>query len=215
MIEVSHLHKNFGSLAVLKDISFRIPTGSWAALTGPSGSGKTTLLGLLAGLDAPSSGSIQLENTNLSSLSEDSRAEFRARHMGFVFQSFRLIPHLTALENVRIPLELVHATNINERAQALLSRVGLADRLHHRPAELSGGEQQRVAVARAFVTKPRFLLADEPTGNLDSKNGARILELIHELQNENGSTVLVVTHDPAIAAQAKVQLRLKDGELEG
>lgn len=215
VIHIKQLVKTFGNLAVIKNVSFEIPSGRWASLTGPSGSGKSTLLSIIAGLELPTSGRVEIDGVNLATLSEDDRARFRARTMGFVFQSFRLLPHLTAFENVRVPLELagvVSGAEADERVRSVLARVGLGERGDHKPSALSGGEQQRVAVARAFVAKPRLLLADEPTGNLDSRNGAAVLDLIRDLQNEAGSTVLVVTHDPQVAALASVQLKLRDGE---
>jgi putative ABC transport system ATP-binding protein len=171
-------------------------------------------LSLLAGLDSPTSGLVRVHDTDFSKLSEDARADFRARHLGFVFQAFRLVPYLTARENVEVPLEILGQADRSARATEVLERVGLADRLHHKPSELSGGEQQRVAIARAFVTRPRVLLADEPTGNLDSKNGERVLGLLRELQAETSCTVLLVTHDPQVAALGHVQIRLRDGCLQ-
>lgn len=212
MIHVEKVRKRFGSLEVLKGLSFRVEPGSWASLTGPSGSGKTTLLGILAGLESPDEGYVKINGVDLAALNEDARADFRARNMGFIFQSFRLIPHLTALENVEVPLEIL-GDGERGAARALLEKVGLGDRLHHKPSELSGGEQQRVAIARAFVTRPRLLFADEPTGNLDSKNGAAVLALIQDLQVNSASTVLVVTHDPEVAARGSLALKLRDGEL--
>lgn len=213
VIETIRLTKVLGNLEILKGISFSVPEKSWVSLTGPSGSGKTTLLGILAGLESPTQGSVLIDGQDLSRMSEDERAEFRASNMGFVFQSFRLIPHLSALENVCIPLELLKRPNADREAAAMLERVGLADRMSHRPSELSGGEQQRVAVARAFVAKPRLLFADEPTGNLDSKNGDKILSLIQELHIENGATLVIVTHDPNIAARGNQRIQLRDGEI--
>lgn len=180
---------------------------------GASGSGKSTLLTLLAGLDLPTSGIVRVENKNLSDMSEDERSDYRAKNMGFIFQNFRLLPHLTALENVRIPLELLEADDSEERARAMLSRVGLAARMNNLPSQLSGGEQQRVAVARAFVTRPRILFADEPTGNLDSKNGQAVLEIMKELHAEYHSTLIVVTHDSHVASYGQYQLHLRDGAL--
>ena len=198
-------------LTVLRDVSFVIPTGAFVAIAGPSGSGKTTLLGLLAGLDRPSSGTVLLDDVDLTALSEDERAALRGQKVGFVFQSFQLIPTLTALENVQVPLELRGERNARPRALGLLARVGLADRTHHYPAQLSGGEQQRVALARAFVNAPRVLFADEPTGNLDSATGARIIELLEELNRDAGTTLVLVTHDPALASRAGRIIRLSDG----
>jgi putative ABC transport system ATP-binding protein len=198
-------------LTVLRDVSFIIPAGAFVAIAGPSGSGKTTLLGLLAGLDTPSSGTVLLDGVDLSALSEDERAALRGQKVGFVFQSFQLIPALTALENVEVPLELRGDRSARSRALDLLARVGLADRTHHYPAQLSGGEQQRVALARAFVNAPRVLFADEPTGNLDSATGARIIELLEELNRDAGTTLVLVTHDPALAGRAGRIIRLSDG----
>lgn len=200
-------------MSVLKNLDFSIQSGEWVSITGPSGSGKTTLLSLLAGLDLPSSGSLLLDEQRLETLSEDQRADFRARNMGFVFQSFRLMPTLTALENVQVPLELLGQKDSESAARAMLERVGLSRRLSHYPSELSGGEQQRVAIARAFVARPKILFADEPTGNLDSKNGKQVLDLLREMQADFASTLVVVTHDPQVAALAQREFRLKDGEL--
>jgi putative ABC transport system ATP-binding protein len=198
-------------LTVLRDVSFTIPAGAFVAIAGPSGSGKTTLLGLLAGLDTPTAGTVLLDGVDLAALSEDDRAALRGQKVGFVFQSFQLIPTLTALENVEVPLELRGERSARARALELLARVGLADRTHHYPAQLSGGEQQRVALARAFVNAPRVLFADEPTGNLDSATGARIIELLEELNRDAGTTLVLVTHDPALAGRAGRIIRLSDG----
>src|SRR3982750_4083238 len=199
MLQARQLTKEYQSgdhrLAVLPDVSFTIPDGAFVAIVGPSGSGKTTLLGLLAGLDVPSRGSVLLDGSDLTALSEDQRAKLRGQKVGFVFQSFQLIQTLTALENVQVPLELRGDDGAPERARELLPRVGLADRLDHFPTQLSGGEQQRVAIARAFANAPRILFADEPTGNLDSDTGSRIVQLIEQLNRESGSTVVIVTHD--------------------
>ena len=197
-------------LTVLRDITFELEAGRMLAITGPSGSGKSTLLGLLAGLDRPTSGRVLLDGQDLSALDEDQRARVRAERVGFVFQSFHLIPTLTALENVQVPLEL-RGEDPRERASELLRRVGLADRGHHYPAQLSGGEQQRVAVARAFVNRPKLLFADEPTGNLDAANGQIVVALLGELNQELGTTVVLVTHEPELAARAHRVLRLRDG----
>lgn len=217
VIRAEKLCKNFifknSPLTVLKNLDFSIQSGEWVSITGPSGSGKTTLLSLLVGLDLPSSGSLHLNEQRLETLSEDERADFRARNMGFVFQSFRLMPTLTALENVQVPLELLGQKDSETAARAMLERVGLSRRLSHYPAELSGGEQQRVAIARAFVARPKILFADEPTGNLDSKNGKQVLDLLREMQADFASTLVVVTHDPQVAALGQRELRLKDGEL--
>jgi putative ABC transport system ATP-binding protein len=198
-------------LAVLRDVSFDVPQGSFAAIVGPSGSGKTTLLGLLAGLDVPSRGRVLLDGTDLSTLDEDARARLRGERVGFVFQSFQLIPTLTAVENVAVPLELRGERGAARRAAELLERVGLGGRGHHFPAQLSGGEQQRVAVARAFVNRPRVLFADEPTGNLDQTSGARIVELLESINRDDGTTVVLVTHDLALAGRARRVIRLADG----
>jgi putative ABC transport system ATP-binding protein len=200
-------------LAVLRDVSFSIPQGSFVAIVGPSGSGKTTLLGLLAGLDTPTRGQVLLDDADLTALSEDGRAKLRGEKVGFVFQSFQLIPTLTALENVQVPLELRGESGAADRARELLRRVGLGDRLHHFPMQLSGGEQQRVAIARAFSNSPRILFADEPTGNLDSDTGGRIVELLESLNRESNATVVLVTHDHALASRAQRVIRLSDGRV--
>src|SRR3954451_4063990 len=200
-------------LAVLRDVSFNIPNGAFVSIVGPSGSGKTTLLGLLAGLDVPTSGSVVMDGDDLGRLSEDRRAKLRGEKVGFVFQSFQLIPTLTALENVQVPLELRGDDGAPARATELLARVGLGDRLHHFPNQLSGGEQQRVAIARAFSNAPRLLFADEPTGNLDSETGARIVELLEALNRESGTTIVLVTHDLNLARRAQRIIRLADGSV--
>ena len=197
-------------IAVLRDITFELPAGGFLAISGPSGSGKSTLLGLLAGLDRPTRGRVVLDGQDLSSLTEDERARVRAEKVGFVFQSFHLIPTLTARENIQVPLEL-RGEEARARAGELLERVGLADRGHHYPAQLSGGEQQRVAVARAFAHRPKLLFADEPTGNLDAANGANVIALLSELNRELGTTLVLVTHDPDLAGRAQRVLRLRDG----
>jgi putative ABC transport system ATP-binding protein len=199
-------------LVVLKDISFELPAGGFLAIVGPSGSGKSTLLGLLAGLDQPRAGRVWLDGDELTVLDEDARARLRGQKVGFVFQSFQLIQTLTALENVMVPLEL-RGEAAADRAEALLARVGLADRLHHYPAQLSGGEQQRVAIARAFGIRPRALFADEPTGNLDAATGATVIDLLVELNREAGATLVLVTHDPELAARARRVIRLAGGEV--
>ncbi len=200
-------------LAVLKDISFSLEAGGFLAIIGPSGSGKTTLLGLLAGLDRPSHGRILLDGVDLGALDEDGRALLRRTRVGFIFQSFQLIPTLTARENIQVPMELAGADDAAERADALLARVGLAARGHHYPAQLSGGEQQRVAVARAFGPRPRVLFADEPTGNLDQANGTTIVDLMLAMNAELGTTLVLVTHDADLAARARRTIRLADGAL--
>ena len=199
-------------ITVLRDITFELEPGAFLAITGPSGSGKSTLLGLLAGLDRPTRGRVVLDGHDLAALSEDERARVRAEKVGFVFQSFHLIPTLTARENIQVPLEL-QGRDGRGRADELLARVGLGDRGHHYPAQLSGGEQQRVAVARAFAHRPRILFADEPTGNLDAANGANVVALLAELNRELGTTLVLVTHDPDLAARARRAIRLHDGAL--
>src|SRR5215207_2347145 len=215
MLQARQLTKEYQSgdhrLAVLRDVSFTIPEGAFVAVVGPSGSGKTTLLGLLAGLDVASRGTVLLDGQDLSRLSEDRRAQLRGQKVGFVFQSFQLIPTLTALENVQVPLELRGEDGAPARARELLARVGLGDRVHHFPNQLSGGEQQRVAIARAFSNSPRLLFADEPTGNLDSETGARIVELLETLNRESGTTIVLVTHDLSLARRAQRIIRLADG----
>src|SRR5881392_2916440 len=195
------------NIAVLRDVSFTIQQGDFVAIVGPSGSGKTTLLGLLAGLDTPTRGTVVLDDSDLGKLSENERARLRGEKVGFVFQSFQLIPTLTALENVQVPLELRGDSGADVRARELLRRVGLGDRLDHVPTQLSGGEQQRVAIARAFANSPRILFADEPTGNLDSDTGGRIVELLEALNRESGSTIILVTHDASLAAHAQRIIR--------
>jgi putative ABC transport system ATP-binding protein len=197
---------------VLDGITFDLEPGGFLALLGPSGSGKTTLLGLLAGLDQPIRGHVRLDGQDLALLTEDDRARLRRDKIGFVFQSFHLIPTLTARENVEVPLEL-RGEDGRARADALLARVGLADRGHHYPSELSGGEQQRVALARAFVHGPRVLFADEPTGNLDGTNGALVIDLLAELNRETGTTLVLVTHDHDLAKRARRVIRLSHGAL--
>ncbi len=197
-------------ITVLRDITFALEPGGFLAITGPSGSGKSTLLGLLAGLDRPTRGRVLLDGQDLSLLTEDERARVRASKVGFVFQSFHLIPTLTARENIQVPLEL-RGEEARGRALELLERVGLADRGHHYPAQLSGGEQQRVAVARAFAHRPKILFADEPTGNLDATNGANVIDLLSQLNRELRTTLVLVTHDPDLAGRAQRVLRLRDG----
>jgi putative ABC transport system ATP-binding protein len=200
-------------LAVLRDVSFTIQQGAFVAIVGPSGSGKTTLLGLLAGLDTPTRGTVVLDGADLGALSENDRARLRGEKVGFVFQTFQLIPTLTALENVQVPLELRGTDGAVERARELIERVGLRDRAHHFPMQLSGGEQQRVAIARAFANSPRILFADEPTGNLDNATGHRIFELLQSLNSDGGSTIVLVTHDSTLASRASRIIRLLDGAI--
>jgi putative ABC transport system ATP-binding protein len=216
-IIVEHLSQRVrdagGWLDILQDVSFEIAQGQTAAVVGASGSGKSTLLGLVAGLDVPSAGEVRIFGDRLFAMDEDGRAAWRARHLGFVFQSFQLLAQMTALENVMLPLELAGQKLARDRAQRLLERVGLGDRLHHYPRTLSGGEQQRVALARAFAPAPALLLADEPTGSLDALTGERIIELMFELNREAGATLLLVTHDEQLAARCDLRLRLAAGRL--
>ena len=200
-------------LTILDDVSLQVAAGETVAVVGASGAGKSTLLALLAGLDEPSAGSVWLEGTELSALDEDGRAEARARHVGFVFQSFHLIPSLTALENVMLPLELAGRSDARAAAREVLSQVGLASRLGHYPRQLSGGEQQRVAIARAFVTRPSVLFADEPTGNLDTATGARVMQLLFDLNRATGTTLVLVTHDRAIAERCNRVIEMDAGRL--
>src|ERR1700761_4048018 len=217
MIAVKDLRKSIRNgprtVDILKGLDFTVPKGQFAAIMGSSGSGKSTLLGLLAGLDTPSAGSVRLNGTEISYLPEDKLAQVRGKTIGFVFQSYQLIPTLTALENVLLPHELNTDTNESglTRARDLLSSVGLADRMDHYPVQLSGGEQQRVALARAFILRPPIVLADEPTGNLDTTNGSHILDLLLQLNRAEGTTLVLVTHDPALARHATRVITLRDG----
>jgi len=217
MLVARNLSKEYRSgdnrLTVLRDVNFAIPQGAFVAIVGPSGSGKTTLLGLLAGLDTPSTGQVILDGSDLTAMDEDQRARLRGEKVGFVFQSFQLIVTLTALENVQVPLELRGESGAGDRARELLRRVGLGDRLDHFPTQLSGGEQQRVAIARAFANSPRILFADEPTGNLDSDTGSRIVELLESLNRESRTTIILVTHDHTLAGRAQRIIRLSDGRV--
>jgi putative ABC transport system ATP-binding protein len=217
MIEVRGLKKSIrnGSrtVEILKGIDLLVPRGQFLAIMGASGSGKSTLLGLMAGLDAPSEGEVLVDGTEISRLPEDKLAQVRGKKIGFVFQSYQLIPTLTALENVLLPYELNANGDGKKRAAALLETVGLADRLHHYPVQLSGGEQQRVALARAFVVEPPIVLADEPTGNLDSTNGQHVLDLLTERQHEASTTLILVTHDKQIADRADRRIFLRDGRI--
>jgi putative ABC transport system ATP-binding protein len=199
-------------IAVLRNVSFTIPQGAFVAIVGPSGSGKTTLLGLLAGLDTPTRGTVLFDDSDLGKLTENERARLRGEKVGFVFQSFQLIPTLTALENVQVPLEL-RGSPATERARELIDRVGLTGRGHHFPTQLSGGEQQRVAIARAFANSPRILFADEPTGNLDNATGHRVFELLQSINSDAGSTVVLVTHELTLASRASRMIRLLDGAI--
>ena len=215
ILEVQGLTKSYpngaGTLTVVKDISFTIPAGATCAIVGPSGSGKTTLLGLCAGLDLPTAGTVRLGCIELGSLNEDGRARVRNDVVGFVFQNFQLIPTLTALENVMVPLELRGQNQVRDEAVSLLRRVGLGERLTHYPTQLSGGEQQRVALARAFINKPKILFADEPTGNLDAENSDHIVELLFGLNKAAGTALVLVTHNPELADLTHRVIRLKGG----
>ena len=217
MLVARNLSKEYRSgdnrLTVLRDVNFAIPQGAFVAIVGPSGSGKTTLLGLLAGLDTPSTGQVILDGSDMTAMDEDQRARLRGEKVGFVFQSFQLIVTLTALENVQVPLELRGESGAGDRARELLRRVGLGDRLDHFPTQLSGGEQQRVAIARAYANSPRILFADEPTGNLDSDTGSRIVELLESLNRESRTTIILVTHDHTLAGRAQRIIRLSDGRV--
>ena len=203
-----------GDLTILHELSMELNKGDTLAIVGASGSGKSTLLGLLAGLDLPSAGSVTLSGRNLSELDEDQRARVRAEHVGFVFQSFQLLDSLNALENVMLPMELEGRKDAREQARHLLERVGLGQRLTHTPKQLSGGEQQRVAVARALVVEPAILIADEPTGNLDESTGAQIVDLMFTAQKNRGTTLVLVTHDPSLAARCDRMIRVRSGEIE-
>lgn len=217
VLRVSDLTKTYQSgsrsLTVLHDVSFQLEAGDTCAIVGPSGSGKTTLLGLCAGLDTPSGGSVTLCDRNLGPLSEDDRARVRNMHVGFVFQSFRLIPTLTAIENVMVPAELQGRLDVKHEAEALLKDVGLEDRFDHFPSQLSGGEQQRVALARAFINRPAILFADEPTGNLDSETGEHVVDILFRLNRDAGTTLVLVTHDLELANKTNRVIRLKGGEV--
>jgi putative ABC transport system ATP-binding protein len=216
-LEVSGLSKIYRSgesdLEVLRAVTFQVPRGATQAIIGPSGSGKTTLLGLCAGLDVSTEGTIRLLGESLESMNENARARLRGARVGFVFQNFQLIPTLTALENVAVPLDLRGGAQSREKAAALLSKVGLADRMDHYPVQLSGGEQQRVALARAFINDPEILFADEPTGNLDDAIGETIIELLFGLNKERGTTLVLVTHDPSLAAMCDGTIRIQNGQI--
>jgi putative ABC transport system ATP-binding protein len=200
-------------LTILHPLSLDVARGEFIAIVGPSGSGKSTLLGLIAGLDAPTSGDVRIDGVDITTLGEDGLAKLRGEKIGFVFQFFHLIPSLTALENVSVPMEIAGARDARPRAQALLEEVGLTGRAHHYPSQLSGGEQQRVALARALANNPPILLADEPTGNLDSANGRHIMELVREVHKARGTTIVLVTHDAELAALADARLILRDGRV--
>jgi putative ABC transport system ATP-binding protein len=217
MIELREVSKTVTSgnepLTILHPLTLQIPRGQFVAVVGPSGSGKSTLLGLIAGLDAPSSGDVLIDGVNITRLTEDALARLRGEKVGFVFQFFHLIPSLTAHENVSVPMEIAGAADARSRAQALLEEVGLTGRAHHYPSQLSGGEQQRVALARALANDPPIVLADEPTGNLDSTNGRHILELLRNIHRARGTTIVLVTHDAELAAIADTRLVLRDGRV--
>jgi putative ABC transport system ATP-binding protein len=217
ILNIQNLSKTYQSggrtLTVLDDISFAIEAGSTMSIVGPSGSGKTTLLGLCAGLDRSTSGIVELNHIRLDNLNEDQRAQVRNQYVGFIFQNFQLLPTLTALENVMVPLELRGEKNIRPRALELLDKVGLADRGHHYPTQLSGGEQQRVSLARAFSNSPKILFADEPTGNLDAETSEKVVKLIFDLNKEAGTTLVLVTHDLEMASKTQRIIRIKGGSL--
>jgi len=217
MIALSNVTKTVRSgtedLTILNDVSIHIPAGQFVAVTGASGSGKSTLLGLIAGLDAPTSGSINVDGDEITRMGEDGLARIRSAKIGFVFQSFHLIPSLTAYENILTPMEILGLENVEARAHSLLKQIDLTNRGHHYPAELSGGEQQRVAIARAFANSPKILLADEPTGNLDSKNGQHIFDLMKQLHERHKVTLVLVSHDAVLANQAQRRIVLEDGRV--
>lgn len=217
VLSANHLGKQVissdGLLAILHDICFDLYQGESVAITGSSGSGKSTLLSLLAGLDTPTAGNVVMMGQDLNQLNEDGRASLRASHVGFVFQSFQLLPHLNALENVMLPAELKGDLEAKDKATLWLNKVGLKDRLKHFPKTLSGGEQQRVALARAFINQPAILFADEPTGSLDEASGNRVIDLLFDLNQANHSTLILVTHDPALASRCERQLQLQGGKL--
>ena len=218
MIELKDVSKIVASgseqLTILDTLNLHVPSGQFLSVVGPSGSGKSTLLGLIAGLDAPSAGNVIIDGEDLAALDEDRLARLRGGKIGFVFQFFHLIPSLTAYENVLVPMELAEAARPAEKAHQLLDEVGLTDRGHHYPSQLSGGEQQRVAIARALANDPAILLADEPTGNLDSANGQHIVELLVDVHRKRKTTIVLATHDPALAGKGNVILKLRDGRVE-
>ncbi|REE25941.1 putative ABC transport system ATP-binding protein [Winogradskyella pacifica] len=217
ILKINGLEKTYSSgnkqLTVLQNISFNVEKGQTFSIVGPSGSGKTTLLGLCAGLDQPNSGTIELCGQDLNTLNEDQRAQLRNKNVGFIFQNFQLLPTLTALENVSVPLELQGSKDAVKNSLALLEKVGLADRVHHYPSQLSGGEQQRVALARAFANAPSILFADEPTGNLDEETGEKVIQLLFDLNKEAGTTLVIITHDLDLAYRTQQILRLKGGKI--
>ncbi|WP_041496828.1 ABC transporter ATP-binding protein [Nonlabens marinus] len=217
ILKISGLEKTYTSgskqLTVLKNVTFEVEKGQTFSIVGPSGSGKTTLLGLCAGLDEPNAGTVDLCGHDLSTLNEDQRAELRNREVGFIFQNFQLLPTLTALENVSVPLELQGDKKAISRAKELLEKVGLRDRVDHYPSQLSGGEQQRVALARAFSNRPSILFADEPTGNLDEETGEKVIQLLFDLNQDAGTTLVIISHDLDLAARTQQILRLKGGQI--
>ncbi len=217
ILKISNLEKKYKSgvkdLTVISDINFEVEKGSILSIVGPSGSGKTTLLGLCAGLDNPTSGTVTLCNNNLNDLDEDQRASLRNKEVGFIFQNFQLLPTLTALENVIVPLELQGVSNPKQTGENLLNKVGLSNRMEHYPSQLSGGEQQRVAIARAFANNPSILFADEPTGNLDEETGEKVIQLLFELNKQIGTTLVIITHDLELANRTQQIIRLKGGKI--
>ncbi|SDX43449.1 ABC transporter ATP-binding protein [Aequorivita viscosa] len=217
ILKITGLEKTYSSgnkqLTVLHDISFDVEKGQTFSIVGPSGSGKTTLLGLCAGLDTPSAGSVALCGSNLNSLNEDQRAQLRNKEVGFIFQNFQLLPTLTALENVSVPLELQGDKSATSKGRTLLEKVGLGDRVNHYPSQLSGGEQQRVALARAFANNPSILFADEPTGNLDTETGEKVIQLLFDMNKEQGTTLVIITHDMELANRTQQILKLKGGKI--
>ena len=217
MIEIRDLHLSLvggaGPVNILRGVNLSVQSGETISIVGPSGAGKTTLLMALSGLERPSSGQVKIADTDLTAISEDDLARFRRRHVGIVFQSFHLVPTMTALENVSLPLEFAAAAHPADRAKAALEKTGLGDRLHHFPGELSGGEQQRVALARAFVANPSLLLADEPTGNLDRDTGIMVMDLLFSLQQEHGTTLVLVTHDESLASRCHRSIQMLDGQI--
>ena len=217
ILKITGLEKTYTSgnkqLTVLQDISFEVEKGQTFSIVGPSGSGKTTLLGLCAGLDQPNSGTVELCGQNINNLNEDERAQLRNKEVGFIFQNFQLLPTLTALENVSVPLELQGSKEATSKSMTLLEKVGLGDRVHHYPSQLSGGEQQRVALARAFANAPSILFADEPTGNLDEETGEKVIQLLFDLNKESGTTLVIISHDLELANRTQQILRLKGGKI--
>ena len=217
MVEIRNLHLSLiggaGAVNILRGVDLSVKSGETISIVGPSGAGKTTLLMALSGLERPSSGQVRIADTDLTAISEDDLARFRRRHVGIVFQSFHLVPTMTALENVSLPLEFAAAADTAGQAKAALEKTGLGDRLHHFPGELSGGEQQRVALARAFVANPSLLLADEPTGNLDRETGIMVMDLLFSLQKEHGTTLVLVTHDETLASRCNRSIQMVDGRM--